>query len=77
MTRPELQVVLPLLLLVAPGLAGRSLQCAYRAPRLGISTQGPLKGLARITARGLDPVHSRYAVILAPFDAGLTPGDPP
>ena len=30
---------------------GVHLQCAYRAPRLGISTQEPARGLARITAR--------------------------
>ena len=51
-------------------------QCAYRAPRLGISTQGPARGLARITARGPDPVHSRYGVILALSRSELTPKEP-
>jgi hypothetical protein len=57
---------------------GVSLQCAYRAPRLGISTQGPVRVTLRTDpAGGLDSVHSRYAVILTPFHAGLTPGEPP
>jgi len=30
---------------------GRSLQCAYRAPRPGISTRGPARGLARKTPK--------------------------
>ena len=56
---------------------GGSLQCAYRAPRLGISTQGPARGLAPITQEGMIAVHSTSIARVAGAGAGSAPGERP
>ena len=59
-----------------PVFRGGSLQCAYRAPRLGISTQGPAKG-PRTNHRPVDPdpVHSGDDASVAGFGPDQTPGN--